>query len=164
MQMYHFRVAGLIQAPPAVVWDILADYQNGHWLIVPKRAFSQYVVEAGGYGAGTVIRFTIKIAGTTRHYHQRVLVPEPGRTLIERDIAGVGQTSFTLTPRADGTSNQVDILTDVPSRDGLAGVIERALARLIAPTMHNLYSEELANLNHLAQTWTVGASHKETQP
>lgn len=158
MQTINFGASGRIHATPAVVWDILADYQHAHPKIVPQRAFSNFGVEAGGYGEGTIIHFTFKAAGTTRQNHQRILTPEPGHILIERDIDGSGQTSFTLTPQEDGNSTQVDIVTQVPSRAGLVGVIERALARLIAPTMRKLYAEELANLDQLALTWVVGNS------
>ncbi len=160
MQSLRFSATRRIQAPPAVVWDILADYRHGHPLIIPQRAFSDFVVEAGGYGEGTIIRFTFKAAGTTRQAHQRVSTPEPGRVLVERDIVGTGQTSFTLTAQDQGRGTQVDIVTEVPSHAGLVGVIERGMVKLVAPTMHKLYLEELDNLEHLAQTWVSKTSHQ----
>ena len=158
MPAYYFSAASTIHAAPALVWDILADYQKGHPQVVAQSALADYHVEAGGYGEGTVIRFAFKVAGTTRQMHQRILTPEPGRVLVERDIAGAGQTTFTLTSQDAGASTLVDILTEVPSHAGVAGVIERAMARLIAPTMQKLYREELANLDRLAQTWQVGVT------
>jgi hypothetical protein len=151
MHTYNFSTSRRVHATPAAVWAIITDYRGAHAQILPKRAFSEYVVESGGSGEGTIFRLAFTVAGTTRRLHQRVLAPEPGRVLIESDIDGAGQTTFTLTPLDTGRSTQLDILTQISSRDGILGVIERALSRLIVPAMRKIYDEEIDGLERLAQ-------------
>ena len=160
MHTYSFSRSRRVHATPAEVWAILMDYRGAHARILPKPAFSEYIVESGGSGEGTIFRLAFTVAGKTRHLHQHVLAPELGRILVERDIDGVGQTTFRLTPLEGGTSTQLDILTEVPSRAGLLGVVERALARLVVPAMRKIYDEEIDNLDRLAQAPTAKTSEE----
>jgi hypothetical protein len=163
MRTYSFSATRRVHATPAAVWAILTDYRGEHAQILPTRAFSGYVVESGGSGEGTIFRLAFTVAGTTRSLRQRVIAPEPGRVLIERDIDGEGQTTFTLTPLDTGRSTQLDILTQIPSRDGILGVIERALSRLILPAMRKIYDEEIDNLERLAQASTGVSPQDQVQ-
>ena len=52
-----------MKAAPERVYRIIADYRNGHPQILPKQ-FSNLCVDAGGYGAGTVIRFSMTVMGS----------------------------------------------------------------------------------------------------
>ncbi|HEU0027328.1 MAG TPA: SRPBCC family protein [Ktedonobacterales bacterium] len=157
-QSMHFEAEATLDARPETVWDILTDYREGHPNITPPQAFSDFQVESGGKGAGTVMRFTFRIAGTKRHMRQIVSAPEPGRVLVESDIDGPTRTAFTLTPVDGGRQTRVLITTDQAASRGVAGAIERLLSPLVAPTMRRLYWEELSRLEALARRWPQVAS------
>jgi len=125
-----------ISAPADRVYRILADYREHHPRILPP-AFSDFTVEEGGVGAGTVIRFKVAAGGRTQTFHQRVEEPEPGRVLREQDIDGTRITTFTVTP--DGEGCVLNIETTWPAV-GVRGVVERLLApRMLRP----IYEDEL---------------------
>jgi len=147
MSRVQIEVEDTIAARPEVIWDILTDYRVGHPSILPKQ-FSPIEIEQGWNGAGTVIRFSLHLNGTTRNFHQSVSVPEPGRVLVESNTDGSGQTTFTLTPVDDGQRTNVRIVTEMETHGGLQGVVERALVpRMIPP----IYREELSKLADVAQ-------------
>ncbi len=133
-----------IAAPADRVYRILADYNSHHPHILPP-AFTSLIVEEGGVGAGTVIRFTIKAGGRTTAYHQQILEPEPGRVLIEDDLDTDLATTFTVTPTATGCHVRME---SVWTPHGLQGLVERLLApRMLRP----IYLQELALLEQYAQ-------------
>jgi hypothetical protein len=132
----------LISAPAGVVYDCLADYT--HYPRILPDAFTDFRVERGGRGGGTIITFRLKAAGSTRSYRGEVTEPEPGRVLSETYTDGA-VTSFYVEPQGDGT--QVRIETRWQPR-GIRGVIERLLSpRILLP----LYAEELENLEAYAR-------------
>lgn len=151
----RFEASGAIQARPAVVWDILTDYRKGHPNILPPSAFSDFKVEAGGKGAGTVISYTFRAAGATRTARHRVSEPAPGQTLVEADPEGAVRTSFTLTPLDEGSRTLVRITTVQRASSGPRGAVERLLAPLFAPAMRRIYLDELRRLDALAQRWPM---------
>ena len=55
MQHIIVEESAVIGAPTSKVYDIIADYQNGHPHIVPKKYFKSVEVESGGVGAGSII-------------------------------------------------------------------------------------------------------------
>lgn len=140
---------GAIGAPSKMVYRYLADYRQYHPRILPA-AFSDFKVEAGGVGAGTIISFKVSLGGRTRASRQRVDEPQPGRILREQDIEGSTITTFTVTP--DGKHSRVKIETQYERANGVAGFFER----LFAPRMlGKLYREELVRLDQLARTGPV---------
>ena len=145
--MRTIRVTGIarIDAPAAKVYGIIADYHVGHPSILPP-AFRNLVVEEGGVGAGTRIRFEVKIGGQLRKLRAVITEPDPGRVLVESDPDGGGATTFTVTPLGDSLC-QVHILTEWTS-GGLRGWVESFLApRMLDP----LYREELEILQRVAE-------------
>ena len=62
---------------------MIADYQDGHRRIVPPRVFKWLAVDKGGMGAGTEIRFAMRVFGSTRVSRGIVTEPEVGRTIVE---------------------------------------------------------------------------------
>jgi hypothetical protein len=135
-------ISAVIEAPPARVYAILMDYREEHPLILPSRYFRSLEIEAGGMGAGTRTRVTMRVFGTTRVLRQLVTEPEPGRVLVETDVDGASATTFTVAPHGDGAS-QVTIATEFVARPGAFGAVERFLtARVLA----KIYREELALL------------------
>src|SRR5579864_9197509 len=74
--------SALIPARRERVYSLIANYHDGHTRIVPKQ-FSNLVVEQGGIGAGTIIRFQMSVLGRKQTFRAAVTEPEPGRMLVE---------------------------------------------------------------------------------
>ena len=133
-----------ISAPAAAVYALLADYREGHPRILPPD-FSDLTVLRGGTGAGTEIRFALKLAGRKQVVEARVDEPEPGRVLSETYPDRSAVTRFTVDPAEDGS--RVRIETSWESSRGLAGLIER----FVAPRMfQKLYTEALDEIERWA--------------
>ena len=151
---YEIRASRTVAAPAARVYDIIADYRNGHPHIVPPNFTNIQVVE-GGRGAGTVIRFEARAFGRTQTIRHRVDEPEPGRVLVEHDLDAATVTSFTVDRGAREGESAVTISTMMTSRPGLLGAIERALTRTF---LQRLYRQELANLEAFARSTAFRAT------
>jgi hypothetical protein len=138
--------SALVPAPPSRVYSIIADYRSGHPKILPPK-FSDMVVEQGGVGAGTVVRFKLRVFGRRQAFRAAITEPEPGRVLVETDLDSNGAvTSFTVEPDTGGQKSRVTIATQLLVRGGLLGRIERFLmTRLLRP----LYVQELGKLASL---------------
>ena len=142
----------IFTAPAERVYRILADYEH-HQRILPA-AFSDFTIEKGGVGAGTVVSFKVSAGGVTQVHRDTVAEPEPGRVLTEVNDTGE-VTTFTVTPVGGPTSGQtlVKIETRWPSR-GLQGLVER----LVAPRMLcGMFFDELERLEWLER-------YAQTQP
>src|SRR5262249_46026329 len=135
-------------AAPERVYSIIADYRHGHPSIAPEE-FSDLTVEAGGVGAGTIIRFRMKMMGIKQSFRAAVTEPEPGRVLVETDLGSNGAvTTFTVNPGPGPQKSEVVISTELPVGAGLLGRIQRYLAtRYLRP----IYLKELALLARRAQ-------------
>ncbi len=146
MGRIHIQAKSVINAPAAEVYTLLADYRNGHPLVVPRQYFSDLTVEQGGIGAGTIVSFSVKAGGNTHHYRDVVSEPEPGRVLVESDMLSTTVTTFTVTPLND-TQSTVQIATDMDSSSGIRGIFEM----LIAPNiLKGMYEKELKQINEVA--------------
>jgi uncharacterized protein YndB with AHSA1/START domain len=133
-----------IDAPANEVYSYLAD-MHLHQRFLPP-AFSDFQVEQGGVGEGTVTRFAVTAGGRTRNYRMRVTEPEPGRTLVESDANSSLVTTFNVEPR-DGKS-LVRIHTSWDGASGIGGFFERTFA---PKAMRRIYLDELDRLNAYAQ-------------
>jgi uncharacterized protein YndB with AHSA1/START domain len=139
----RFTAERAIAVPAEQVYRCIADYRQHHPHFLPD-AFSDLVVEQGGVGAGTIIRFRLKAAGRTRSFHQRVDEPQPGRVLTETGIEDNGVTTFTVTPEGDGSRVRIDTTWQ---STGIRGFFERLIApRVLRP----LYTDELERLERYA--------------
>jgi hypothetical protein len=161
MDRIRFERAENINARPDTIWDIIADYRSGHPLILPK-AFGPLTVEAGGIGAGTVISFTFRIMGVTRHVRHTVSTPEPGRVLVESDAASA--TTFTITPLDEGRAARVQIATEMDAPRGLMGVIWRLMLPPTRRQMDGIYREELSVLAAVAVRREGAPSAQDSRP
>jgi hypothetical protein len=145
--MGEVRVAkeGGVGAPADVVYGLIADMREHHPRFLPP-AFSDFVVETGGVGAGTTTRFKVSAGGRTRSYHMRVDEPEPGRVLTETDLASSLVTTFTVTPA--GNASRVRIETVWDGAGGVGGFFERLFAPRV---LERLYGDELERLDRYAR-------------
>jgi len=132
-----------VSASAADAYRMIADYRVGHARIIPPRYIRHLRVEEGGYGAGTVISYDLIAFGKTNHARARVTEPEPGRVLVETDLEKGAVTSFIVDPIGPAKS-RVTIRTDIPTRSGLLGIIERAMIRRF---LNRVYVAELALLD-----------------
>jgi hypothetical protein len=146
MAEIHVAAERAIGAPADKVYGVIVDYQRHHPRILPS-AFSDLVIEQGGIGAGTVIGFSVKTAGRSRHFRMQVAEPEPGRVLTESDTESSMVTRYTVDPDAAGS--RVRIETTWQGAAGFGGLIERLFAPRV---MQKLYADELDRLDRYVQT------------
>lgn len=132
-----------IPAPPREVYAIIADYTEGHPHIMPSAYFRNIEVEEGGVGAGTRIRFDMTVLGTTRTARAEIEEPSPGQILVERDVEGRFVTTFKVNPAREGRESDVTIMTELTTRGGVLGIVERVAAKAF---LARVYREELARL------------------
>jgi len=143
---FTVQASARVGAPADVVYGIIADYRDGHPHILPKQYFEWLEVEQGGRGAGTVIRFQMRVLGQTRVLRAVVSEPEPGRVLVETDTGGAGPvTSFTVEPEETGA--HVTFSSELTSAGGPLGVLERFVLRRV---LRRIYARELEQLGRLA--------------
>jgi hypothetical protein len=152
MPRIEASASALIPAPAPIVYGIIADYEEGHPAILPRRVFQNLTVVEGGTGAGTRIAFRVRSWGATRDVRARITEPEPGRRLVETLEDGT-ETAFTVAPEADGRSSRVTIATSY-QRPGLRGRLEGLLAPRF---LRAVYSAELRTLAEVASARTPRA-------
>lgn len=148
MSTITIQAATLIDAPATRVYDIIADYRNGHPQILPKSFFTSMAVERGGHGAGTVFSIGTRLLGRRRTMRMEVTEPQPGCLLAEKDVATGAVTTFRVSPEHRGHRSHVTIHTEIPRTPGLKGFIERVL---LPRTLHKVYIEELRQLGEVAR-------------
>jgi len=139
----HVEVTADIRAAAPEVLRMIADYRAGHTRIIPPQYFRNLEVEQGGCGEGTIIRYDMIAFGKTTHARARVTEPRPGRVLVETDLDRDIVSTFTVEP-VDASRSRVTIATDLPTRTGVVGWIERAIMRSY---LHRVFIAELAQLD-----------------
>ena len=148
MEQHSFSVSAIVDAPAAKVYGLVADYQHGHWLIVPKRYFVSMEVEKGGVGAGTVINFKMKLMGSVQSFQSVITEPEPGRVLVESEMKRGAVTTFRVEPREDRNQCLVTISTATPVPDGPMGKLQGWMTQQL---LQPVYVKELAQLEAVAR-------------
>lgn len=143
MGTVHAEAERTVGAPADTVYAVLADMRQHHAKILPP-AFSDFTVESGGVGAGTVW-FTLTAGGRTRGYRMTVAEPEPGRVMTESDHDSSLVTTFSVTPQ--GSGSRVRISTTWDGAGGIGGFFERAFA---PRALHRIYADELHRLDAYA--------------
>jgi uncharacterized protein YndB with AHSA1/START domain len=134
-----------VDAPAETVYRYIADMREHHPRFLPP-AFSDFRVESGGVGAGTVTRFKMTAGGRTREYQMKVAEPEPGRVLTESDTSSSSVTTFTVSPQ--GGASLVQISTAWDGAGGIGGLFERMFAPRVLRT---IYLDELGRLDAYAR-------------
>src|SRR5688572_20459145 len=126
----HLTAERVLDAPADVVYHLISDYAEHHRAapdgFLPP-AFTDLVVERGGVGAGTVIRFTSTMGGRSQTVTASISEPEPERVLVESSPGLI--TTFTVEP-VDAQHSRVRFETVIEA-GGLMGLI----TRLFAPGM-----------------------------
>lgn len=147
MRTVEVAVSAVIEAPPGELYAIIADYRNRHPRILSRKHFPRLEVERGGIGAGTRIRFQMRLVGRIRTLRAEIHEPEPGRVLVERNLdPQAAVTTFTVEPLDGGRRAAVTIATRWES-GGARWLVERALApRLLRP----VFEAQLGNLARAA--------------
>jgi Polyketide cyclase / dehydrase and lipid transport len=149
------KASAEIPAPAAVIYALIADYRNGHPRIVPPAYFENLVVEEGGVGAGTRIRYTVKAMGAKQHARATITEPEPGRVLVETVDGGHTATTFTVEP-GTGAKTRVTIATEHRAT-GLRGWVEA----LVTPGfLRKVYAAELQLIAQRALEASQGAQKR----
>jgi carbon monoxide dehydrogenase subunit G len=136
---------GTVGAPADTVYRYVADHRKHHPHFLPP-AFSDYQVESGGVGAGTVTRFKVSAGGRTREYRMKVAEPEPGRVLTESDTGSSLVTTWTVAPK--GEASLVRISTAWDGAGGVGGLFERMFAPRV---MRGIYADEIQRLDAYAR-------------
>jgi hypothetical protein len=134
-----------VDAPADKVYGYLADMRDHHPHFLPP-SFSDFHVESGGVGAGTMIRYKLTAGGRTREYRMKVAEPEPGRVLTESDTESSAVTTFTVSPRGD--TSLVRISTAWDGASGIGGFFERMFAPRV---LRSIYADELKRLDAYAR-------------
>ncbi len=147
MSLIQVAVTSTIEASPARVYAILADYRNHHPNILPKPYFVRLEVTKGGRGAGTEFVADMNVYGSKRTFRMTVSEPEPGRVLAETDAKLGTHTTFTVDPVEGGAKSKVTIATESKTSAGLGGWLESLTTPMI---MRKIYREELQQLNAYA--------------
>ena len=148
MNRYTITATKRIAAPADRLYEIIADYRNGHPQILPTKYFKSLEVESGGRGAGTIIRFEMRVLGRTQTFRSAILEPRPGRELVEKSLSSQTVTSFEVIPHGDGQLSDVLIRTEGTARNGIAGVLESVFSRLF---LRRIYAIELSRLAEIAR-------------
>ena len=139
--------SAVIPARSERVYSLISNYHDGHPRILPKQ-FSGLVVEQGGVGAGTIIRFQMSVFGKKQVYRAAITEPEPGRVLVETNLDANGAvTTFTVNPGGAPADSNVTISTELPVRTGFLGKLERTMTTLL---LRPIYVKELQNLARVA--------------
>jgi uncharacterized protein YndB with AHSA1/START domain len=134
-----------VDAPAERVYRYIADMREHHPRFLPP-AFSDFQVESGGVGAGTVTRYKLTVGGRTSEHRVTVAEPDPGRVLTESDAGSNAVTTFTVVPEGGASRVRIDSAWDA------AGGINGVLERVFAPRMlRAILSDELGRLDAYAR-------------
>jgi hypothetical protein len=134
-----------VEAPADTVYRYIADMREHHPRFLPP-AFSDFRVESGGVGAGTILRYKLTAGGRTREYRTKIAEPEPGRVLIESDTGSSAVTTFTVSPQ--GPASLVLISGTWDGAGGIGGLFERIFAPRV---LRAIYTDELKRLDAYAR-------------
>ena len=95
MRQIHAEASDVIDARPEEIYAVLSDYRVGHPAILPKPYFTELMVEQGGQGAGTVIRFGMNVMGVVE---KMMNPPILGRIFKTVDLWSAGRARSETRP------------------------------------------------------------------
>jgi hypothetical protein len=132
------RATKAVDASPEQVLAFLRDYRESRPRILTDN-YSQYRVESGGQGQGTVIGYHFAAGGRERDY--RLSIEEDGAGLSERDQLSSFVSRWTVAP--DDAGAQVTVEASWQGGAGIGGVFERTFAPM---GLRRIYGEMLEKL------------------
>jgi uncharacterized protein YndB with AHSA1/START domain len=141
MALVEATTERIVTAEPERVYDALADYSGTRGRVLPGQ-FSEYEVQDGGQGAGTVVHW--KLQATSKRIRDclfDVTAPTPGQ-LVETDRNSTMVTTWTVTPAGEGRSKVVTA-TSWQGATGVGGFFERTFA---PKGLNRIYDDVLARL------------------
>jgi hypothetical protein len=124
------------------VYGFLSDYTRRPAILTAGH--SDWRVEQGGQGDGTVASYRLKVGPRERAYRIHVDVPagEP-RRIVERDQASSLVTTWVLEPLPNVSATQVRVVTEWDGASGVGGFFERTFA---PPGLRRVQQEMLDKL------------------
>lgn len=131
------RATKEVSAPPERVLAFLRDYQSRPQIFTGN--YTNYRVEQGGEGAGTVIGYHFAAGGRERDY--RLRVEESGGALVERDELSSFVSKWTVAPSGSGSAVTIEGSWD--GAGGIPGIFEGLFAPL---GLRRIYGEVLGKL------------------
>lgn len=141
MALIQVEAETTVPAPPKKVYRLIADYKKDErtrWL---PANYSDYAVEKGGTGDGTVFHYKLKVGNRERAYNMTVSEPKRGAILSERDTGSTLVNTWTVTPH--GSGSRIVLHTEWQSSRGVGSFFER----LFAPrALKRVHDDELARL------------------
>lgn len=153
MSKIAVTVSSKVQAPAAIVYNILADYSH-HRNILPPRFFIGLDIIEGGVGEGT--RFVLhanSLGGAKKQMHMAVTEPKPGSVLVERDENTDLVTTFSVEPVGTAVCD-VTFETVWQPQPGFKGIIDRwttpFLMRMVYRQEHKILDEYARQLVRLS--------------
>ena len=140
MALIQVQSETTVAAPPKKVYRLIADYKGARARWLPPN-YSDFAVEQGGVGNGTVFGYKLKVGNRERAYRLAVSEPKRGSILTEKDTGSTLTNTWTVT--AQGNSSRVTLRTEWQGHGGVGGFFER----LCAPrALKRVYDDELARL------------------
>ena len=142
MAQVRAGTSGSLPVSPQRAYEALADYRGTRRDTLPS-AYTDYEVEQGGQGEGTVAFWNLHAGrNRVRPVRARVSEPEPGRVLVEQDENSTMMTTYTVRPEGSDRS-RVEIETTWQGASGVGGFFERTFA---PRGLQRIYDEFLDNL------------------
>lgn len=130
------------QAPPARVYEALADYRVTRPKLLPAQ-YSEYEVRAGGTGAGTQVHWRLQATEKrVRDCLFSVSEPTPQR-LVETDANSSMVITWTVTP-VGADQCKVTVEAGWKGAGGIGGFFERAFAPKGLNRIHDAVLARLA--------------------
>jgi hypothetical protein len=127
-----------LSASPDAVFHFLRSYREGRPRILTEN-YSNYRVEAGGVGEGTV--FAYHFAAGRRERDYRLTASEGDRSLTERDELSSFVNDWTVSPADAGSTVTLEASWD--GAGGIGGFFER---RFAPAALVRIYDEVLTKL------------------
>ena len=90
-----------IAAPPEKVFRAISDYKQRPLWLPPN--ISDYKLEKGGKGGGTIVTYRLKVGNRARDYRMTVEEPLRGSALTERDANSSLATTWTVSRHDTGS-------------------------------------------------------------
>ena len=157
--MARLEIRRLIPAPPAAVWDVIADLERqAAWMVDVRRLevvrrsgvvlAAPGAADAGQYGVGATLRVTSTLFGlpVVRDVMVVTAWEPPRRLAVEHRGQFHGAGEFRLDPAGGGTT----FTWAEDFRPPLGPLGEVAFALVVRPHLRRVFSRSLANVARLA--------------